>query len=87
MEPLMMLKVSAALFAISALGGLTMAGIRLGRHANPPPWLAMLHGLLAASGLTLLAYAALTAPVPAFAVYALCLFVVAALGGLLLNLG
>ena len=86
MEPMMMLKVSAALFAISALGGLTMAYIRLGRGVNPPAWLAMLHGLLAASGLTLLAYAAFTTSVPVFAMYALGLLVVAALGGLVLNL-
>lgn len=86
MEPLTMLKVSAALFAIAALGGLLMAYIRLGRQVNPPPWLAMLHGLLAASGLTLLAYATFTTAVPAFALYALGLLVVAALGGLVLNL-
>ncbi|HEV2608473.1 MAG TPA: hypothetical protein VGT79_10885 [Xanthomonadaceae bacterium] len=81
-----MLKVSAALFALSAVGGLLMASIRIGKKINPPAWLAMLHGLMAASGLTLLAYAAFTATVPAFAQYALGLFVVAALGGLLLNL-
>jgi len=87
MEPMLMLKVSAALFALSAAGGLVMASIRLMKKVNPPPWLAMLHGLMAASGLTLLAYATFTAIVPALALYALCLFGVAALGGLLLNLG
>jgi hypothetical protein len=86
MEPMTMLKVSAALFAIAALGGLVMAYIRLVHKVNPPAWLAMLHGLLAASGLTLLAYAVFTATVPAFAQYALGLFVIAALGGLWLNL-
>jgi len=87
MDAMMMLKVSAALFAISAVGGLVMASIRLMNKVNPPAWLAMLHGLMAASGLTLLAYATFAATVPALAMYALCLFVVAALGGLLLNLG
>jgi len=87
MDAMMMLKVSAILFAISAVGGLVMASIRLMKKVNPPAWLAMLHGLMAASGLTLLAYANFAATVPAFALYALCLFVVAALGGLLLNLG
>jgi len=86
MEPMLMLKISTALFAISAVGGLVMAYIRLARSINPPAWLAMLHGLLAASGLTLLAYASFVFTVPAFANYALVLFVVAALGGLVLNL-
>ena len=86
MEPMMMLKVSAALFAIAAAGGLVMAYIRLGRKVNPPAWLAMLHGILAAAGLTLLAYATFTATVPAFAQYALGLLVVAALGGAFMNL-
>lgn len=86
MEPMTMLKASVALFAISAAGGLVMAAIRLGRKVNPPAWLAMLHGLLAASGLTLLAYATFTTSVPAFAQYSLGLLVVAALGGLVLNL-
>lgn len=86
MEAMMMLKVAAALFALSAVGGLVMAFIRLGRKINPPPWLAMAHGLMAGAGLTLLAYAAFTATVPAFAQYALGVLVAAALGGLVLNL-
>lgn len=86
MEPMLMLKVSAALFALSALGGITMAYIRLAQQVNPPAWLAMLHGLMAASGLTLLAYASFVFTVPTFANVALALFVVAALGGLVLNL-
>ena len=86
MDVLTMLRVSAVLFAISALGGLTMAWIRLGRGVNPPSWLAMLHGLLAAAGLTLLAYATFTAGVPLLAACALALFVIAALGGMTMNL-
>ena len=86
MDPMMMLKTSAALFTIAAIGGLAMAAIRLGRRSNPPAWLAMLHGLLAASGLTLLAYAACTSVIPAFAVYGLVLLLFAAVGGLVLNL-
>lgn len=87
MESMMMLKVSATLFAIAALGGLTMAVIRLGRGFNPPTWLAMLHGILAAAGLTLLAYAAFVVGVPALAWYALVLFAIAAIGGAVMNLG
>jgi hypothetical protein len=48
MDAISMLQAAVALFAIAAAGGLVMAGIRLlGRH-NPPAWLSMLHGLLAA---------------------------------------
>jgi hypothetical protein len=85
-DAMTMLKVSAVLFAIAALGGLTMAWIRLGRGINPPTWLAMLHGMLAAAGLTLLAYAAFTVGVPTLALYALALFVIAAIGGAVMNL-
>jgi hypothetical protein len=75
------------LFAIAALGGLAMAVIRLRGTPRPPTWLAMLHGLLAASGLVLLAYVALTVGVPGLAQAAIGLFVLAALGGAYMNLG
>jgi len=75
------------LFALAALGGLTMAVIRLRGAPRPPTWLAMLHGLLAASGLVLLIYVALTTGVPRMAQIAIVLFVLAALGGAYLNLG
>ncbi len=86
MNMLTMLQVSAVLFALSALGGLTMAFVRLMRGVNPPSWLAMLHGLLAAAGLTLLAYATFSVGVPMLAAWALALFVIAALGGVTMNL-
>jgi hypothetical protein len=75
------------LFALAALGGLTMAVIRLRGAPQPPTWLAMLHGLLAASGLVLLIYVAVTTGVPRLAQVACGLFVLAALGGAYLNLG
>ena len=87
MEPALMLKTSLALLSVTALGGVLMAFIRLGRNANPPSWLAMLHGLLAASALTLLLYAYFTAGLPALAGWALLLFLAAAAGGAFLNLG
>ena len=82
-----MLRTSSVLFAITALGGVLMAAIRFSGKPHPPSWLAMVHGLLAGAGLTLLAYAYFAATVPAFAALALLLFVVAALGGVVLNLG
>ena len=56
MEAALVLKTSLVLLSITALGGLVMAVTRFGRDANPPSWLAMLHGLLAASALSLLLY-------------------------------
>jgi hypothetical protein len=87
MEPALMMKTALALLTITALGGVVMAVVRLGRDANPPSWLAMLHGLLAGSAATLLLYAYFTVGLPALAGWALLLFLVAALGGVYLNLG
>ncbi len=86
MEPALMMKTALALLSVTALGGVLMAFIRLGRHVNPPSWLAMLHGLLAASALTLLLYAYFTTGLPALAGWALLLFLAAAAGGGFLNL-
>ena len=46
----------------------------------------MLHGVLAAAALTLLAYAAFTVGIPTLAQYALAVLIVAALGGAAINL-
>lgn len=81
-----MLQTATILLAITALGGLLMAGIRFSRKHNPPAWLAMLHGLLAAAGLTLLAYAVCTMDVPPTATLALALFLLAAAGGAVMSL-
>ena len=86
MEPVLILKTACVLLAIAALGGLTMAGIRFGGKPQPPTWLAMLHGFLAAAALTLLAYAWFTVGLPALASWALLLFLIAAAGGAFLNL-
>lgn len=81
-----MLQTATILLAITALGGLLMAIIRFSTKHNPPAWLAMLHGLLAASGLTLLAYAICTLAVPPMATLALALFLLAAAGGAVMSL-
>jgi hypothetical protein len=47
----------------------------------------MLHGLLAGAGLTLLLFATFTVGVPTYAIWAVVLFIIAALGGVFLNLG
>ena len=86
MEPNTMMQTAAALFGVAALGGLLMAGMRFSGIPRPPAWLAMGHGLLAAAGLTLLTYAAVTVGIPPMAQFALGLFVTAALGGIAMNL-
>ena len=87
MDATRMLQVATLLFLIGALGGLVMAAIRFGsRKVNPPTWLAMVHGLLGASGLTLLIYATVAGDGPPSAAVAAVLLVLAALGGVVLNL-
>lgn len=86
MDSTLMLQTSTVLFAIAALGGAAMALMRFAGTPRPPHWLAMLHGFLAGAALTLLLYAAATTPVPASAKLAAVLFLVAAAGGVLLNL-
>jgi hypothetical protein len=86
MEPVLIMKTASCLLTIAALGGLTMAGIRLTGKPQPPTWLAMLHGFLAAAAVTLLLYAHFTVGLPALAGWALLLFLIAAAGGAFLNL-
>ena len=86
MNAITMLQAAVLMFALAATGGLVMAGTRLFRKHNPPAWLSMLHGLLAAAGITLLAYAALFTGVPSPGGWALLLFVLAAGGGAAMNL-
>ena len=86
-EPLRTLETASVLLVIAALGGLLMAGMRLAGKTNPPPWLAMAHGFLAAAPVVLLVYAACTVGLPTPALAGTALFVLAALGGVTLNLG
>lgn len=76
-----MLTVAAVLFAIAALGGLTMAYIHFKQNRNPPGALAALHGILGASGLLVLLWAVMQSGAAGAIAWALGLFVAAALGG------
>lgn len=87
MDTMLMLRTAVILFAIAALGGLVLAGVRFMGKRNPPAWLAMVHGLLAAAGLTLLIYAGYTGDAPTLARVAGGLLLLAAIGGAYLNLG
>jgi hypothetical protein len=76
-----MLLSALIVFALGALGGLTLAGVYVlqGRLA---PWaLSLLHAALGAVGLLLLIYAALTSGISGAALAALLILVIAALGG------
>lgn len=86
MEPMLMMQTAAVVLTLSAAGGATMAVIRFSGKPHPPIWLAMLHGFLSAAAVTLLLYASFTMGLPGLANVALVLFVVAALGGVVLNL-
>ena len=86
MEPMLILRTATIILTISAIGGIVMAGIRFSGRPNPPTWLAMLHGFLSAAAVTLLLYASFTVGLPALANIALVLFLIAALGGVVLNL-
>jgi hypothetical protein len=73
---------------LAALGGATLAGIRLSGTPRPPTWMALGHGAVAATGLVLLTYYVTTASgVPGLAQIALGVLVLAALGGAVLFLG
>jgi hypothetical protein len=87
MDAATMLKTATVLMALTAAGGLLMAILRFSGMDRPPSWIAMGHGLLAGSGLTLLLYAGFTAGIPSLAWIGVLLLALAALGGIYLNLG
>lgn len=76
-----MLSIAIVLFAVAAVGGLIMAIMHFRGRTPPPLALALLHGVLAASGLVLLLMVVLRAAMAGVAGIALGLFVLAALGG------
>ena len=86
MEPVMFMKTAVCLLAITAVGGLAMAGMRFAGTPRPPAWLAMLHGFLAGAAATLLLYAYFTVGLPPLAGWALLLLLAAAAGGAFMNL-
>lgn len=72
--------VSVVLFGIAALGGVTLAGLRLKGKELPMP-LALIHGAVAATALVFLLVAVLRGETTGMGTAALVVFVVAALGG------
>ena len=75
-----MLWAAIVVFAIAAVGGLTLAAMRLAKKPLPL-YLAAAHGIFAALGLILLAIALAGSGGPDLLVISLIIFVLAALGG------
>ena len=74
---------SVVLFATAAVGGVALLAMR-SRKPDVPLGLALLHGLLAASGLVLLVLSVLAGGGSTLVTASLVLFVLAALGGFVL---
>lgn len=81
-----MLQTASILLLLAALGGVAMAIRRVANKVNPPSWLAMAHGFLAAAAFTLLVYAAFQDGVPASAGTGVVILLVGAAGGIVMNL-
>lgn len=81
-----MLQTATILLLLTAGGGVLMAVRRLAGKQNPPDWLAMAHGFLAAAALTLLIYAAFAEDIPGSAVAGIVILLAGSAGGVVMNL-
>jgi hypothetical protein len=82
------MQAAAIILLFAAIGGLTLAVIRLRGAPWPPLWMALGHGAVAALGVGWLVYAAMSSEgIPTLGQVALGLFLLAALGGATLLLG
>lgn len=87
MDAQLMLRTGIVLLALTAAGGLVAATFRLSGRPHPPNFITMLHGLLAAGGLTLVLYVTVVQGLSNGGSLGLAALLVAVLGGLVLNLG
>jgi len=85
-DPNLIVKTAAVLLTLGILGGIYMGAARLRGKPRPPAWLAMLHGFAAAAALTLLLYASCTIGLATIVNVALAFFLLAAVGGMVMNL-
>jgi hypothetical protein len=81
------MQMALIVLGLAALGGVALAGIRLGGTPRPPTWLALVHGLIAATGLVLLGDAWMKYGIPLLAQVSFGIFVLAALGGAVMFFG
>lgn len=76
-----MLGTAIVLFAIAAVGGAVLAGLRIANRPLPL-WLAIVHGILAATGLVILIVAVVNnMAATTIATASLIVFLIAAVGG------
>jgi glucose/arabinose dehydrogenase len=86
MEPTLLLNAATGVLLLATLGGLGMVLLRFLRQRNPPSWLSMGHGVLALIGLLTLIVAVTLARGPKLAVWSAVVLLLAAAGGITLNL-
>lgn len=79
-------RAASSSLAVAFFTGLAMAFIRFGSDRQSPPWLAKLHGFAATAALSLLGFGWLHAEFSRTASLALLLLLMAAAGGVVLNL-
>ena len=82
-----MISIAVIILGFAALGGSTLAAIRLSGTPRPPTWLAVGHGAIATTGLTLLILAVSNGGVDRLINIALGVIVLAALGGTTIFVG
>lgn len=75
------MRVALILFGLAALGGLSLAVLRLIAMPIPPIWMALAHGLIAVAALVALLLYAAQMGLPTIGKIALAAFVLAAVGG------
>jgi hypothetical protein len=82
-----MITAPVVVLGLAALGGATMAIMRLRGMLQPPTWLAIVHGVVAATGVVLLIYNVAATEVAEQVKLALGILLLAALGGAGLFIG
>ncbi len=80
-------RAASALLIVSFLSGVVMMFIRFGSERRSPPWIVKLHGYAAAGAIALLTFGWVQLSYTGPATFALLTLMLAALGGLTLNLG
>jgi hypothetical protein len=82
----LILRAAMPLLALAFFSGLVMAGIRFATDRQSPPWLAKLHGYAAIAALALLSYGWASLALSQAASFGVLALVIAAVGGVVLNL-